>query len=237
LLFFNEPEDLKLNEENLKNKILLPYLKELGLNEENLVFEKSFFIRLGKSYHEVKYGSKKSGRLGILVKQNDVNLFVLEVKSSSHNITNSDIEQVISYSRLLDNIAPFAIVTNGKTTKIFDTVTKNELTGYPLGNTDYVKNNYQIFLDPEIRLEAFLKLVEINRENLFIFCKHQSKTRMNNLRSSSVDDNNKKYIQEINDAILRNIEDKVNERRRFLLTKRKRTDNWFFQKFSLDDLN
>lgn len=112
-----------MNEEEIRGKLLLPYLKDLGFDESEVSLEYNFKIRLGKTVRPI------NGRSDILCKRNGINLFIVELKNDSISIDQNDIEQGISYARTLeDNIAPFTIVTNGKDTKIFDSVSKKELT-------------------------------------------------------------------------------------------------------------
>ena len=112
-----------MNEEEIRGKLLLPFLKDLGFDNSEIFLETSFSIRLGKTNHTIK------GRSDILCKKNGKNLFIIELKNDSIAIKDNDIEQGISYARALDEIAPFTIVTNGKITRIFDTISKKELTG------------------------------------------------------------------------------------------------------------
>ena len=104
-----------MNEEEIRGKLLLPFLSDLGFNISEISLEYSFTIRLGKSQHTIK------GRSDILCKGNGRNLFIIELKNDSISIAQNDIDQGISYARsLLDDIAPFTIVTNGHTTRIFE---------------------------------------------------------------------------------------------------------------------
>src|SRR5687768_7476732 len=99
-----------MNEEEIRGKLLLPFLNDLGFDVSEISLEKSFSIRLGRSKHII------TGRSDILCKRNGINLFIIELKKDSISIEQEDIEQGISYARLLtDNIAPFTIITNGKT--------------------------------------------------------------------------------------------------------------------------
>ena len=111
-----------MTEEDIKAKIILPYIQDLGFDVSEITLEKSFRIRVGKTTHA-------TGRLDILCKRHNKNLFVIELKSDGLPITNDDRDQGISYARLLDDIAPFTIVTNGIATKVYDSITKEEITG------------------------------------------------------------------------------------------------------------
>ena len=67
-----------LNEENVKNNVILPFLQSLGFDKANLSFEDSFEIRWGHKKDTID--SKKnarSSRSDILVKENGTQLFVI----------------------------------------------------------------------------------------------------------------------------------------------------------------
>ena len=105
------------------------------------------------------------------------NLFIIELKNDSISITQNDIDQGISYARsLLDDIAPFTIVTNGHTTRIFDSVSKIELTGQKISEqSSFWRNGYTLSTDEELRIryEALKKFVSFSPENLKLFCENQ----------------------------------------------------------------
>ena len=95
-----------MNEENIRGKLLLPYIKDLGFDDSEIFLEYAFKIRLGKN----KYAR---GRSDILCKRHNKNIFVIELKNDLLPITDDDRDQGISYARLLDDIAPFTIISNG----------------------------------------------------------------------------------------------------------------------------
>jgi len=104
-------------EENVKINIVLSYLNSLGFKEDELSFENSFYLYLGRSVYKVdtlEQRQKAQPRLDILVTRNNVNLFVIEVKSDLITITKEEIEQATSYAKLVHPVAPFTIITNGK---------------------------------------------------------------------------------------------------------------------------
>jgi Type I restriction enzyme R protein N terminus (HSDR_N) len=187
-----------LNEEEVKNKIILPCLNALGLQQDKMTFEKTFTIRLGRNRHQIgkQQENKAYGRLDILVTHNKKNLFVIETKEESHDIDDDDIEQAISYSRLLDDMAPFAIVSNGVQTRIYDVYSGSDLTDTDIKESEYVKSGYKISFSPELRNIALKKLIDIDYHNLLNFCKYQIEWRMSNLigeDNSSI----KKYIRQV----------------------------------------
>lgn len=182
-----------MNEEDGKVKILLPFLKDLGFNESDIFLESSFSIRLGKSLI-------KTGRSDILCKRNGQNLFVIELKKDSKKIEQNDIDQGISYARLLqDNIAPFTIITNSKDTKIFDSVSRKELTGSKISETSsFWKEGCTLStdIDLKIRYEALKNFISFSPENLKLFCKNQVQDRMGAI-IGNIENPYSKFIKEL----------------------------------------
>ncbi len=171
-----------MNEEDIRGKLLLPFLNDLGFNLSEISLEGSFTIRLGKSQRTIK------GRSDILCKRNGKNLFIIELKNESVSITQNDIDQGISYARLLlDNIAPFTIVTNGKTTKIFDSVSREEISGKISEKSTFWKNGYTLSTEDEIRIryEALINFISLSPENLKTFCETQVYDRMGQIIGST----------------------------------------------------
>jgi hypothetical protein len=182
-----------MNEEEIRGKLLLPFLSDLGFDLSEISLEKSFTIRLGKLRHTIK------GNSDILCTRNGKNLFIIELKNDTISISQNDIDQGISNSRALDEIAPFTIITNGKVTKIFDSVTKTELTGKKISDvSDYWKNGCTLSTDVELRVryEALKKFVSFSDENLQEFCKHQVQDRMGPI-IGTIDSPSAKFVKEL----------------------------------------
>ena len=101
------------NEEDIRVKLLMPFLSDLGFDESEISLEDRFVIRLGRTTQTIQ------GKSDLLCRRQGRNLFIIELKRDSHKIKQQDVEQGISYARaLVDNIAPFTIITNGKDTRI-----------------------------------------------------------------------------------------------------------------------
>lgn len=183
---------LIMNEEEIRGKLLLPYLNDLGFDLSEVSLENSFSIRLGKSKHIIK------GRSDILCKRNGKNLFIIELKNDQISIGQEDIDQAISYARLLiDNIAPFAIITNGKTTRIFDSISREELTGAQISTkSNYWLNHCSLSTetDLQIRYEALKNFISFSSENLKWFCEEQVASRMAPI-IGGIDKPHAKYIK------------------------------------------
>ncbi len=182
-----------MNEEEIRGKLLLPFLEDLGFDLSEISLEKSFTIRLGKLRKTIR------GRSDILCKRNGKSLFIIELKNDTIAITQDDIDQGISYSRALDDIAPFTVISNGKITKIFDSITKLELTGKKISEiSDYWKNGCTLSTDAELRVryEALKKFVSFSNENLQEFCKNQVQDRMGPI-IGGIDSPSAKFVKEL----------------------------------------
>lgn len=183
-----------MNEEEIRGKLLLPYLNDLGFDSSEISLEKSFSIRLGKFERTI------NGRSDILCTKNGKNLFIIELKNDSIIIDQEDIKQGISYARQLEgNIAPFTIITNGKTTKIFDSISGKELTGTKISEqSTYWQNGCTLSTDVDLRIryEALKNFVSFSSDNLKIFCKGQVFDRMGTI-IGNVDNPHAKFIKEL----------------------------------------
>jgi hypothetical protein len=166
-----------MTEEDIKAKILLPYLHDLGIDVSEISLEDSFKIRLGKT-------KQATGRSDILCKRHRKNLFVIELKNDSIEITQDDIDQGISYARLLpDDIAPFTIISNGRTAKIFDSITRKELTENISSQSSFWINGYTLSADEDMRIryEALKNFISLSPKNLKTFCTAQVYNRMGSI--------------------------------------------------------
>ncbi|MGX5854424.1 type I restriction enzyme HsdR N-terminal domain-containing protein [Dyadobacter jiangsuensis] len=183
-----------MNEEEIRGKLLLPFLNDLGFDPTEISLEQSFAVRLGKSKHVIH------GRFDILCKRNNQNLFIIELKNDSIEISQDDIDQGISYARILvGNIAPFTIVTNGKSTRIFDSISKLEITGKRISeHSDFWKNGTALSIEDDlvIRYEALKKFISFSHENLKLFCRDQVLGRMGPI-VGDVDTNTSKFVKKL----------------------------------------
>ena len=183
------------SEEDLKIKVIIPYLKDLGFNFDELDFETSLSIRLGTKTYNIDEREVARGRIDILAKKDNCNLFVLEVKKDLNDIDNNDIEQAISYARLVHPIAPFAIISNGKSTVVYNAITKNELK-----NKNEIDKNciFENNIDNDIKLkyEALKNFIGYSLNNVQLFTQGQIEQRMFPLIGDNKD-LSKKFIPEL----------------------------------------
>lgn len=185
-----------MNEEEVKTNIVLPYLQRLGLRSNELSFETSFSLQIGTNKVSVNgrdpTRSVIGGRLDTLIRRGATNLLILELKESGHTLTDDDRNQAISYARLVHPIAPYAVLTNGTTWRIFDTITKAEL--QPEQVT--IKDSYRLSLPDAARDDALGLFLGYSVENLLQFCRSQVNEQLKPLIGSP-QDLSKKYIPEL----------------------------------------
>lgn len=186
------------NEEDVKNKIIVPYLQSLGFDVSELSFEKSFQLHVGRSLRNIGEGeTEKKGRparprLDILVKRNGRNLFIVEVKGPGVVIDQDDIDQAVCYAKLLHPIAPVCLLTNGIDWKLIDSVTKQDVAE----TTVNPHMPLHVTLPQEAYYETLKHFFGYSRENILTFCHWQVKDSMQELLGSA-EDRNKKYIPEL----------------------------------------
>ena len=97
----------------------------------NIQHQKSFSIKFG--HHNVKvdlvepssYPSRAI--FDILLTIEDKNVILLELKKEGLNLTNEDILQGLSYARLIDNMPPLTLISNGKDNWFYNTYTKEKI--------------------------------------------------------------------------------------------------------------
>ena len=111
-----------MNEEEVKNKIIIPFLNSIGFDSEQLSFEESFNLCLGKRLLP-KEDISFNGRLDILVKFNNNPFMLFELKRSDKKLDEKDLKQALSYSKLIEGIVPYTVLTNGVEFKIYNTFT------------------------------------------------------------------------------------------------------------------
>jgi hypothetical protein len=185
------------NEEDVKIKIVLRFLEDLGFVKEELDAEMSFTIKMGRSVYRVDTGKEvqsANARLDILVKYQGKNLCIFEVKSDSVKISREDITQALTYGKLLNPVVPFCIITNGKDSIMLDT-----LSGKPLAKDDLKGlsvNGYSVTLPDDSYYEAVKKFFGYSEGNLLAFCKEQVLAYIRPLKGSSLEPG-KKYIPEV----------------------------------------
>lgn len=183
-----------LSEDDLRSKIVYSWLKDCGLSDQEIMIEYSIKLRIGKGVKTI------NSRCDVLVK-NDAgqNLLIIEVKNAKHSLVSSDKDQALSYARSLaeGGIAPFTVLTNGLSTKIFDSITGEDLGDQISSEHNYIKNGFKVSGDALFaKAEALEYLISISSENLLCFCIAQTEQKMKLLRNSDIY-SGKKYIPQL----------------------------------------
>jgi hypothetical protein len=100
-------------------------------HQVDIVHQKSFSFRFGHHQVEVDHGqpSKYPERaiFDVLMKIAGVNIILLELKKEGHVIETADIEQGLSYARLLHPMPPLTLVSNGSDNRFYNTYTQKQL--------------------------------------------------------------------------------------------------------------
>ncbi|MED4002241.1 type I restriction enzyme HsdR N-terminal domain-containing protein [Priestia aryabhattai] len=175
-----------LNEEQVKNSILVPYLKQLGFTADEIIYEKNLKIMIPrKGTIDLDNKIKKNVFADIIVqrKLGDVyeNIFLVEVKRSGRKINQIDIEQGICYARLLEQMPPFVVITNGMETKVFETISQLEIRD--LKESEYYSSGNQVTIGEDLRREALRSFINMDSSNLVEYCKLITQANLNDIYS------------------------------------------------------
>jgi len=194
------PENFDIDSEEDLRFLVSQFFLELGFDANEISFEDSFAIQLGNNSIVVGREDQKNnisrGRSDILLTRDGNPLIVIETKHPDHQLTEEDAQQAISYARLTSQITPFALLTNGKETKVFDVLKSSIVEIESSEDSIWVKNGQKLSgLFDDLRIEAAQQLVGINSEILSQFCEKQVELEFKSLKSNIL--GNKKYIPEI----------------------------------------
>jgi DNA-binding transcriptional regulator YiaG len=194
------------NEESVKNRLLLPYLHRLGFSSSELHFEVGVSVRIGRTVHKA---SSVGGRLDILIRGGQTNLFLVEVKAEGLDLSDDDRDQAISYALLVEPIAPVVLLSNGTDHRLFETLTRR-----PLEEEEVTigKAVFRLTPPPDLKAaydEAVMSFLGYSPDNLLAFCRQQTAELMRSLKGSSAE-RSRKYIPEVfirRQALLRDVAD------------------------------
>lgn len=193
------------SEDDVRTKIVVPWLLSRGFSLAALSIEFSFRIRLGRSILRVSGGATSrddtyatySSRADILVRneQGD-NLLIIEVKAPGEALDDQARDQAISYARCIaeGNIAPYVVVTNGHSARVFDSISRLEV-GEDVQLSDACTTRSLCVTPDELSLrsEALEALISLSPGNLMAFCEAQTRFRMKPLFGEKID-SDKKFI-------------------------------------------
>ena len=155
-----------LNEETVKNRYLNPFLQRLGFDLSEISFEDRFTVRIGR---KTVRPSTATGVLDMLVKRREDNLFLVEAKRQGEELTIDDRDQGISYASLLRPIAPYVLLTNGDDFCLYNTLSKEEVSGAEISPG----SDFTIALPQALVEEATSHFLGLSRSNLAAFSRSQ----------------------------------------------------------------
>lgn len=146
------------SEEDVKIQFAIPMLELLGYKKDCMNFEQTIKVQEGKKERNifadiVCYNNNKK----------DTPLVVVDTKAPYEILDRSDKEQVISYARLLPKIAPLALLTNGTSTQVYQTLDKTRIKALP-SKTDLLAD----FIKAVISAAVVKSLQDEARKQLFI---------------------------------------------------------------------
>lgn len=169
-----------MTEEDVKNRIVLPFLNDLGFDLKNLKFEGNIKILLGKNKQEPMKDYIINGRYDILVKNNNYNFMLFEIKKEKHSITDDDIKQGLSYARAISDPVPFTLITNGEETKIF-----RSYDGVEIKRED-LSTDYETSIEESIkyRFEALKNIICYSKNNINKFLNSFNEDELKRLYSN-----------------------------------------------------
>ena len=173
------PQVFDIDSEEDIRLAVVKYFQELGFELDEMRTETEFTIQLGRNKltageGKISQRDRSTGRSDLLLTRNRKPLAIVETKAQGHALNEKDAQQALSYARLLLEMAPFAIVTNGKETRVYDTFAS---TLTPLeAPTDSVwskQGQQPLLTGDEFRFEAAQKLIGVNPRTLQLFCQKQ----------------------------------------------------------------
>ncbi|RKI31493.1 hypothetical protein D7Y27_37595 [Corallococcus sp. AB004] len=187
------PRGSLCSEEDVRSKVVLSWLSGLGFESSDIQVEATFDVPLGHKL--LKIDSRDPARPGYLHPRADVlvrhvdgrSLLIVEVKAPNEPLDENARVQGISYARLVQKggMAPFVVLTNGLQSRIFDSISGEEVLGecIPAGHR-HVVAGFKVSGDVlELRGEALNRLIGLNPANMLAFCEGQVSFRMRKLRS------------------------------------------------------
>lgn len=185
-------KQFKPDSEEEVRAFLAGYFQDLGFGFEEMSFEDSFKVYLGHTEIEIKKRGKgidksqtKSveGRSDMLLKAQGKPFAIVETKDPDVKLTDQDAKQGISYARLLLDMPPFTILTNGRELKIYDTLTAKLLeTGSPIFTERWF--DPPIGVSNEDKKQAAKTLISLNYEILKNYCTLHVENNMVDLKGT-----------------------------------------------------
>ena len=117
------------SEQDAETKIIVPTLQSLGYIEGDP--ERDVVVRYRHPIEAQQGRVSRKIYADIVVFVNRQPVLVIDSKNPRQYLTDNDRKQVMSYARLIGNVAPYSVLCNGNTWQVFDTVTGEQLQHVP----------------------------------------------------------------------------------------------------------
>ena len=120
--------DLELySEQDVEAKVIVPALRSLGYVDQKrdvtIRYQHPIYAQQGREHRTIF--------ADVVVFVSDSPVIVVDSKNPRRYLTDNDRRQVISYARLIGDIAPYSALCNGRTWEVFDSITKEQLRALP----------------------------------------------------------------------------------------------------------
>lgn len=164
------------------------YFVELGFDANEISFEDRFTIQLGHKPQSVEWkrGQERdavTGRSDVWLTRNGRSVAIVETKRPDHQLADDDAWQGISYARLLKDIAPFVILTNGTDTRIYETLAAELRPLEDPTQSSWYTNGQRIpTVEDDIRHLAARRLIGVNPQTLRSFCQSEVDEQLADIR-------------------------------------------------------
>src|SRR5688572_306270 len=139
------------SEADVQAKVIVPSLAAAGYKDASRGVNISYQVPINAQQGR----EKRTIYADVVVEIDRSPLIVVDCKSPRQQLTENDREQVISYARLIGNVAPYAALCNGRTWRIYDSISKQQIGRLPT----YVeaKKDLSARVIPVGRKEALVK--------------------------------------------------------------------------------
>ena len=117
------------SEQDAETKVIVPTLQSLGYIEDHP--KRDVVIKYRHAIDAQQGRESRKIFADIVVFVTGVPVIVVDAKNPRQYLTDNDLRQVISYARLIGDIAPYSALCNGRTWQVFDTITKDQLQRLP----------------------------------------------------------------------------------------------------------
>lgn len=139
--------DPHFKEDSVREVIILPILKQLGYEQQNIIRSKSLkhpFIKIGSKKRPIKLVPDYS----LKVENNFA--WVLDAKSPDERVTNSDnIEQVYSYSEHPEIRSTYFALCNGLEFALYRKEIKEPILYFAMNEVEHYWDKLKLFLSPD----------------------------------------------------------------------------------------